>query len=272
VEKIRHKVWFIPALGVLAAIATNTVANAGGLPSVGALSLFPLLGIFWYVARFPRKEMGFVLGSLRYYGLGLLHPVLVLGLISLVAWLTGAMNIQNPDWPKVALSFAITALVTTLVAIVTEEGFFRGWLWAAFQRAGLNERGVVLVTGIAFGIWHLPFALLASGYDPLSAEVPIFIFNASVIGIAWGLLRLGSGSVLVPAVTHGIWNSAVYVLFNFGAQTGALGIQNTSVFGPEAGWLGLVLNLGYAAGLWLWYQHAESTRVVPKAGRPQPEL
>ena len=85
-EKIRHKVWFIPALGVLAAIATNTVANAGGLPSVGALSLFPLLGIFWYVARYPRKEMGFVLGSLRYYGLGLLHPVLVLGLISLVAY------------------------------------------------------------------------------------------------------------------------------------------------------------------------------------------
>jgi hypothetical protein len=32
----------------------------------------------------------------------------------------------------------------------------------------------VLVAGIAFGVWHLPFALLASGYDPLS-EVPLFI-------------------------------------------------------------------------------------------------
>jgi hypothetical protein len=73
--------------------------------------------------------------------------------------------------------------------------------------------------------------------------------------------------VVVPAVTHGIWNSAVYVLFNFGAETGELGIHNTSTFGPEAGWLALVLNLGYAAGLWLWYRHTESMRAVPEAGR-----
>jgi len=270
VEEIRHKVWSIPAFGILAAISTNAIANAFDLPSVGALLLFPVLGAFFYLRRFSRKEMGFVVGSSRYYGLGLLHPVLVLGLLSLIAWLTGSVDIQDTDWSKIALSFAVTALVTIVVAIVTEEGFFRGWLWAALQRAGWNEWGVVLITGIAFGVWHLPFALLSSGYGPL--EVPLFITNASIIGIAWGLLRLGSGSLLVTALTHGVWNSAVYVLFNFGAETGALGIQNTTVFGPEAGWLGLVLNLGYAAGLGLWYQHARTTRSVSKAGCPQPGL
>lgn len=270
-ETIRNKSLILAALGFLAAIATNTIANAGGLPSVGAFLLFPVIGIFWYLTRYSRKELGLALGPLRYYGLGLLHPVLVLGLISLVAWLIGAINIQNPNWSKVALSFAVTALVSIVVAIATEEGFFRGWLWAALKRAGLNRRSVVLLTGIAFGVWHLPFALLTSGYDPLSAEVPLFITNASIIGIAWGLLRLGSGSLIVPAVTHGVWNSAVYVLFNFGAETGALGIHNTSVFGPEAGWLGLVLNLGYAAGLWLLYRRTESTLVVPKAERSRPE-
>lgn len=271
-ETIRNRASILAALGLVAAIATNTIANAGGLPSVGAFLLFPVIGIFWYLTRYSRKEMGLALGPLHYYGLGLLHPVLVLGLISLAAWLTGAIDIQNPDWSKVALSFAITALVSILVAILTEEGFFRGWLWAALQHAGLNRRTVVLFTGIAFGFWHLPFALLASGYDPLSAEVPLFITNASIIGIAWGLLRLGSGSIIVPAVTHGVWNSAVYTLFNFGGETGALGIHNVSTFGPEAGWLGLVLNLGYTAGLWSWYRRTDSMRVVPNTERSRPKV
>ena len=51
-EKARNRAWIIPALGILAAIATNTIANAGDLPSVGALLLFPVLGIFWYLTRY----------------------------------------------------------------------------------------------------------------------------------------------------------------------------------------------------------------------------
>ena len=265
-ETIRHKRWILPAFAMFAATATN-----GVLPGMGALFLLPLLVIFWSVERFSRREMGFVPGSLRHYGLGLLHPVLVLSLLALVAWWSGATTIQNPDWSKVALDFAVAALTTGLATIVTEDGFFRGWLWAALQRAGLTEQRVVLVTGIAFGIWHLPYGLLGTGYAPLSAELPLYIINASVIGIAWGLLRLLSGSLVVVAVTHGIWNAAVYVLFNNGAELGALGIQNISLFGPEVGVLALVLNLGYTMGLWLWYRRAEAMRDVPKAGRLQPE-
>src|SRR5919202_1577680 len=241
-ETIRHKRWILPALAMFAATATN-----GVLPGMGALFLLPLLVIFWSVERFSRCEMGFVPGSLRHYGLGLLHPVLVLSLLALVAWWSGATTIQ------------------------TEDGFFRGWLWASLQRAGLTEQRVVLGTGIAFGIWHLPYGLLGTGYAPLSAELPLYIINASVIGIAWGLLRLMSGSLVVVAVTHGIWNGAVYVLFNNGTEIGALGIQNISIFGPEVGVLALVLNLGYTMGLWLWYRRAEVMRDVPKAGRLQPE-
>lgn len=266
-ETPQRKRWLFPVLGILAALGTNTIANIGVLPSVGALFLLPLLAIFWYVERFSRREMGFVLGRPRHYGLGLLHPVLVLGLIALVAWLSRATNIQNPDWSKIALEFALTAFATILATIVTEDGFFRGWLWASLRRAGLTQQSVVLLTGIAFGVWHLPYALLATGYAPLSAEVPLLIINASIIGIAWGLLRLNSGSVIVPAVAHGIWNGVVYVLFNFGDQIGALGIQHTSIFGPEAGVLGLVLNLIYTIGLWLWYRRAESLQAVSSSVR-----
>ena len=247
------KKWILPAFAILAAIVTN-----GILPGMGALLLLPLLLIFWFIQRFSRREMGFVLGRPHHYGLGLLHPVLVISLMALVAWMAGATNTENTDWSKVALNFAVMALTTILLTLVTEDGFFRGWLWASLQRAGLNELGVALLTGIAFAVWHLPYALLDAGYS--LAEVPLFILNASIIGIAWGLLRLISGSVVVPSVTHGIWNAAVYMLFNNGAEIGALGIQETSIFGPEAGVLALGLNIIYTIGLWLWYRRAESRR------------
>jgi membrane protease YdiL (CAAX protease family) len=261
-QTIRTTRWLLPAVGLAAALLTNTIANAGVLPSTGALLLFPLLVLCWSIERFSRREMGFVRGPLHHYGLGLLHPLLVLGLIALLAWLTGATTIDTPDWSSIAREFVLAALVTMAATLVTEDGFFRGWLWASLRRAGMHEQGVVLLTGIAFGLWHLPYAVLATGYAPLSAEVALLILNASIVGIAWGLLRRHSGSVVVPAVTHGVWNGAVYVLFNYGTEIGALGIQDTAVFGPEAGLAGLVLNSAYALGLWLWYRRA--------AGRARP--
>jgi hypothetical protein len=157
------------------------------------------------------------------------------------------------------------------MTLVGEDGFFRGWLWASLKHAGLNEPRVVLVTGIAFGIWHLPYGILGTGYDPLSAELSLYIISASLIGVAWGLLRLISGSVMVAAVTHGIWNATVYVFFNNGAEIGVFGIQDIATYGPEAGRIGLMLNLVYTLGLWWWYRRAAAMRVVPKVERPQPE-
>ncbi len=264
-ETIRNKRWILPAFGMFAAIATNTI-----LPGNGAFLLLPVLVICWYLERFSRREMGFIVGQAGYYGLGLLHPVLVLSLLALVAWMTGATNIQTLDWSTIALTFAIQAVLTMLVTLVTEDGFFRGWLWASLKHAGLNEPRVVLVTGIAFGIWHLPYGILDSGYDPFAA-LPLYIINASLIGVAWGLLRLISGSVVVAAVTHGIWNATAYVFFNNGAEIGVFGIQDIATYGPEAGGIGLALNLVYTLGLWVWYRRAAAMRVVPQAERPQPE-
>jgi membrane protease YdiL (CAAX protease family) len=264
-ETIRNKRWILPAFGIVAATAANTI-----LPGNGFLFLPVVLVICWYLQRFSRREMGFVVGRAGDYGLGLLHPVFVLSLLALVAWAAGATNIQNPAWSTIALEFAFAALLTMLVTLIGEDGFFRGWLWASLKHAGLNEHRVVLVTGIAFGLWHLPYGILDTGFNPFT-ELPLYIFNASLIGVAWGLLRLISGSVVVTAVTHGIWNATVYVFFNRGAEIGVFGIQDIATYGPEAGGIGLALNLVYTLGLWVWYRRAASRQVVPTAGRPQPE-
>lgn len=52
---------------------------------------------------------------------------------------------------------------------------------------------------------------------------------------------MASASVLVPAVSHALWNGIDYPLFGFGEKVGALGITKTQLYGPEVGLLGIVL-------------------------------
>jgi hypothetical protein len=70
-----------------------------------------------------------------------------------------------------------------------------------------------------------------------------------------------TGSIVVPSVSHAVWNGIDYPLFGFGEKTGALGIEQTHVFGPEVGVLGVVLNLAFAVFLYRYIKRGESVRV-----------
>jgi membrane protease YdiL (CAAX protease family) len=226
--------------------------DASGLFAFSALPLLPLMVAFWYWERLPRAEIGFVWGRLRYYAPALLHPVLVLGLTALTACFTGAINLEKTRWLNAWLNMALVTLSTILVASVTEEGFFRGWLWASLRRAGLSKPWVLLWTSLAFALWHLSVILLDTPFRLPLAQVPVFLLNAAVIGAIWGMLRMASGSVVVTSVAHGVWNGGAYVFFGFGTRAGALGITDTAIYGPEVGALGLVLNVLFGVGLWQW--------------------
>ena len=92
------------------------------------------------------------------------------------------------------------------------------------------------------------------------------MLNAAVMGLIWGLLRSSSGSILVSSISHGLWNGGAYVLFGYGTTLGALGIHETAIYGPEVGFLGLGLNLLFAAALWSWTMQS----YVKESARPEP--
>lgn len=102
------------------------------------------------------------------------------------------------------------------MVMITEEGFFRGWLWASLKRAGKSDKQVLVWTTLAFVAWHISAISLDTGFDLPANEIPIFLVNATLLGAIWGLLRLVSGSVVVPAVSHAVWNAIDYPLFGFG--------------------------------------------------------
>jgi hypothetical protein len=79
-----------PIAGLVLAIGITTTMDATGLSMFSALALTPLLGLLWLLQRFTRAQVGLVWGQARDYGLAILYPILVLGLVLLIAWLAGA--------------------------------------------------------------------------------------------------------------------------------------------------------------------------------------
>lgn len=243
----------MPKLAVVAvavAIAVTATMDATGLSDFSALPLLPLLILFWLIQRHSRRNVGFTLGKPRHYALAALHPLVVMGIIVTIAAAAGALDLFQMNWSKTLINMAIVAISTTIVTSLTEEGFFRGWLWASLTKGGLSPNAVLLWTSLAFAAWHISPVVLETGFNPPPEQVPVYLVNVVFIGIIWGLLRRVSGSVIVASVCHGLWNAGAYVLFGFGKKAGAFGIANTAVFGPEVGYLGLALNAAFVGLLW----------------------
>jgi len=243
-----------PALiGALIAIAITTTMDATGYSMFSALPLFALTGLFWFLQKFTRKEIGLTWGDPKSYGWALAYPFVVLGIAAAVAYFFGAVDTSDADWKKVFLNMGLSGSVGVLMVMITEEGFFRGWLWASLSRAGKSDKEVLVLTSLAFIVWHISAISLDTGFDLPAREIPIYLINGTILGLIWGVMRMVSGSVLVPAVSHSVWNAIDYPLFGFGEKVGALGISQTHIYGPEVGLLGIVLGVAFLTLLWRQY-------------------
>ena len=112
-------------LGVVMAIAITTTMDATGYSVFSALPLFPLAGLFWFLQKFSRKEIGLVWGKLTTYGLALAYPILGLGLVAAIALMSGAVDTSATDWNKTLLNIGLGSSVGVIMVLITEEGFQR---------------------------------------------------------------------------------------------------------------------------------------------------
>jgi membrane protease YdiL (CAAX protease family) len=242
----------IPIISFIIALVITVTMDFTGFFNFSALPLFVISLISWVVLRLSKTELGLVIGKLKYYGLALLYPLFVMGIISIVVLLSDDYSIQEKDWTKFNINLLLGSTIGTLMVLLTEEGFFRGWLWGAFIKSGMNETKTLYLTSILFMIWHISAVTSGTDYGLPITQIPVYLINVILLGLIWGLMRSISGSAFVSAFSHAVWNAFAYGFFGFGQKVGALGIANTEFFGPEVGYLGIILNGSFLMILWQW--------------------
>jgi membrane protease YdiL (CAAX protease family) len=129
------------------------------------------------------------------------------------------------DWAP--LRFAATAafaLIPFTFAAIAEEFGWRGYLTPRLEALGVGRLTNHALVGVVWGAWHLPY--LADSWDFTSESLwtlaPRFVLGTTVIAVAYGEIRLRTGSVWPAVIMHATGNAVAGPLIN----TDSILVQN----------------------------------------------
>lgn len=175
------------------------------------------------------------------------------GLRELMRQQTEALGVPMPEIPGAVLivgqlvNVLLGALINAVPALGEELGW-RGWLVPRLERFG--PVGVVVISGVLWGVWHAPLVLLGYNYPDLPGGWGVVAMCGLTVSfgavLAW--MRLSSDSVWPAALFHGSLNAAAGLSVVFARPEPLASLQV-----PPTGWTGWILPLllGSAAlGLW----------------------
>jgi len=253
------RAWLWPLAGSIGAILISPLLSlATGQDFFYNLWLAAMMGLMWARLKLTRREVGLTMGDGTSYLVALAYVVGIVGLVALAAWAANALDLATYSAGTVARRISLNFLVTFALTLITEDGFFRGALWGSCERAGFSPAKTVVWTSVAFGLWHLAVPIIDPDFAQSFTKVPQYVLGSTAFGVAMGLLRLRSGSIVVPSACHGLWNATVYTLFGAGEKSGQLGVADHGVWDPERGYAGLMLAIAAAVLLWAWVRPARA--------------
>jgi membrane protease YdiL (CAAX protease family) len=240
-----------PAVGAL--VVSRFVDRPRSIPrSLGLWPLRPVARLLGYLALGLVVPVALVLVALPVGSLLGLYPADVSGFSAFralteqqVAQASAGLGDPGPLPPigvLVALQLAsipIGAVVNTVPALGEELGW-RGFLLPRLLPLGTAP--AVLLSGVAWGLWHAPLILLGYNYGvgtPGWLAVLAMTGTCVVVGAVFAWLRLRSDSVWPAALAHGAFNAAAgsYLLF------AAAGERIDLVQGTVLGWSGWIVPL-----------------------------
>lgn len=233
-------------------------------------------------------DAGFHAGRPRYWLLAVAVPLVLATATYLVAWLIKQVEVTpylkqqsmfgpapvrltwfNADAGTLAVFGQRFAVVMTLGLVMGmlsgpgEEIGWRGYLLPRLIKA--DVRCPILVSGLIWGAWHIPFILLTFQQERYVTAALYFLLCV-VFAVFVGWLRLASDSVFVAGMAHGAYNTFYQDFYDH------------SFAGPHkwfwAGEVGLLCSLMFGAfALWLY----KTNRIAPllqrmRADRPSSTL
>ncbi len=232
----------------------------GQLAIAGAM-FFP--GVSSLIARGFRgeglKDAGLRWGPRRLY----LQAYAIILVIFIAAYGLTAVLFTRPDFTLSAFSqiyrialptdpglILLAVFITTItiapifnsIPAFGEELGWRGYLLPKLLPLGKTK--ALMISGIIWGLWHLPFVILLGFHYPVhrAESALLFIVIVMLLGIYIGYLRLASGSTVLAAFAHGMFNSQFYGVWQLifpdadPILGGMIGITGMLVLLPLAVW------------------------------------
>jgi hypothetical protein len=93
--------------------------------------------------------------------------------------------------------FKLLGILSSVVGGIVEEVFFRRWTMDMFMKGGFNSILQVIISGVAFGLVHASWTLLAK--RNFKATLPA-ILSTSILGIFLAIIYLAGGRNLGPCI------------------------------------------------------------------------
>jgi membrane protease YdiL (CAAX protease family) len=200
----------------------------------------------------PVTQMGFMMINKTIFAVGLLILVYGLklqrqcGLVFKANWRTLPLY-----WPMALIaglslfggintdtsgSMLVIIFVTVVVGSFGEELMFRGLVFHWFRDLSVRKR--ILISAFSFGGMHL--IGLLSGID--SAIILAQVYFAAGLGLIWGYARALDYSIMIPIMTH--------VIFNLIVLGGKGGVVEAASAGPTEQVVISMLAVGTLS--WAW--------------------
>jgi membrane protease YdiL (CAAX protease family) len=139
-----------------------------------------------------RTAVGLVKGGFSWFGV---LPIVALTIASLAA-------AGLPGEALVGPGLQFMTVVGVSAACLTEEVIFRGFLFHGLTRR-LGGRTAMLASSLLFAVYHVPRGIRE---DWSSEFMVTSLISYFAIGMYLCLVRAETGSLLLPAVIHSLWN------------------------------------------------------------------
>jgi membrane protease YdiL (CAAX protease family) len=234
----RGLVLYFAILVPITAVLEGIMIKTGSLNGLLVLLLMFIPTLASVIARLALRE-GFGDVSFRVGGrrgvqgmlLALVQPVLV-GLVAYgFAWSVGLAEFAPPAstadsaaqgavvrFGLLFLAALSVNFVAQLIGGVGEEIGWRGYMLTRLIDAGVPYP--VLVSGLIWGVWHLPLLLSGLYYAGPNVLLSALLFMVAITVLSWfyAQLRLATGSIWPAIILHGAWNCIIHDVFD--ASTG----------------------------------------------------
>lgn len=166
--------------------------------------------------------------GLRYWALALVTPLVLMGALYGLAWISPVGQFVLPDGftlPLLASNLSMGLGIAIAFALSEETGF-RGYALPHLLHLGPTR--ALLLSGLMFALWHFPLMLLTPVYPVLGSWLiigPILLLTLTFAGVFYGHLRLRSNSVWPSTLAHGVINTCLEWLALFTATASPLALE-----------------------------------------------